>query len=272
MTDKPERDLAPAVTRSLSLLTLLEESAGAPLTLSDIARALGIAKSSTANLVNVLEEGRMIQRVPQGYILGRRTAELGGAFALQFNQIREFYGVCEVSDVLRREVVQVVMLDEDRTLYLARHEGTARSRLGTPLGSRLPAALTASGNALLAKMDDDDVLELLGPESTWTRADGRTTLDMDELLGRLATVRRRGYAVDSSEAYSGVTGIAVALEPWAPGDPPLSLAAALPIDRATPDRIQEVAGALAEAVVELTNPLARKPLALSPNLPLPIHP
>ena len=33
----------------------------------------------------------MVQRVPLGYQLGRRTAELGGAFAAQFHQVREFY-------------------------------------------------------------------------------------------------------------------------------------------------------------------------------------
>lgn len=257
MPAKNERDLAPAVTRSLGILTLLEESQGAPLTLSDIARALDIAKSSTANLVSVLEEGRMIQRVPQGYLLGRRTAELGGAFAMQFNQVREFYGVCDASDVLRPEVVQVVMLDGDKTLYLARHEGTARRRLGTPLGSRLPAALTASGNVLLAQMEDDEVIETLGADSTWPRADGRTQLDIDELLGRLATVRRRGYAVDGSEAISGITGIAVALDPWAPGDPPLALAAAVPVDRAVQERVEAIAAALQEAAQELTNPLSR---------------
>ena len=89
----PTRDPAPAVTRALRVLELLEQSGGAPLTLSDLSRALGAAKSSTSNVCAVLEDGGMIRRVETGYRLGRRTAELGGAFAHQFNQIREFYGV-----------------------------------------------------------------------------------------------------------------------------------------------------------------------------------
>src|SRR5699024_11637500 len=63
------RDPAPAVTRSLRILTLLAEASGRPLTLSDIARALGLAKSSAANLCLALEQGEMIQR----------TAEIGRA-------------------------------------------------------------------------------------------------------------------------------------------------------------------------------------------------
>ena len=55
-----ERDPAPAVTRALRILGLLAESAGVPQSLSDIARALGIAKSSTANLCQVLEDGAIV--------------------------------------------------------------------------------------------------------------------------------------------------------------------------------------------------------------------
>lgn len=87
-----------------------------------------------------------------------RTAELGGAFASQFTQIREFYSVCESSPVLASELVQMVILDDRDALYLARYEGAHSSRVGAPLGSRLPAALTGAGRALLMRLDDAHVL------------------------------------------------------------------------------------------------------------------
>ena len=151
-TERTGRDPAPAVTRSIRLLGLLAERRGS-MTLTELATGLGLAKSSTANLCLALEAAEMVQRVPLGYQLGRRTAELGGAFAAQFHQVREFYSVCEVSPVLRHELVQVAMLDGRDALYLARFEGSAVMRLGTPLGSRLPAALTATGRALLMRLD-----------------------------------------------------------------------------------------------------------------------
>ena len=58
-----------------------------------------------------LESARMIERVAAGYRLGMRTAELGGAFASQFTQIRELYTVCEASPVLADELVQMAILD-----------------------------------------------------------------------------------------------------------------------------------------------------------------
>jgi hypothetical protein len=54
--------------------------------------------------------------------------ELGGAFLTGFDQIREFYRVCEDSEVLRRQLVQIAMLDGARVLYLAVHEGRSDSR------------------------------------------------------------------------------------------------------------------------------------------------
>jgi TRAP-type mannitol/chloroaromatic compound transport system substrate-binding protein len=48
----------------------------------------------------------MIERIARGYRLGLRTAELGGAFAAQFNQVREFYAMCEASEILAKEMIQ----------------------------------------------------------------------------------------------------------------------------------------------------------------------
>src|SRR5699024_4517525 len=184
------RDPAPAVTRSLRILGLLAESSGTALTLSDIARALGLAKSSTANLCLALEQGEMIQRTAEGYRLGRRTAELGGAYALGFNQVREFFDVCAASPVLAGEVVQIAMLDGTDVLYLARPEGRAPYSLGTPIGSRLPAALSATGQAILATLDESVVADLLAGVQVRAMSEA-DPLPLPDLPARGRTVRER---------------------------------------------------------------------------------
>lgn len=252
--EPPVRDPAPAVTRSLRILTLLAESGTRAQTLSDIARSLGLAKSSTANLCLALEQGAMIQRTAEGYRLGRRTAELGGAYALRFNQVREFFEVCTNSPQLAGEVVQIAMLEGADVLYLARHEGRRPYSLGTPIGSRLPAALSATGNAILATMADAEIEALLAGVRVQavSESDPRS---LEDLLARIADVRRRGYAVDRGESFAGVIGVAVALPPWAPSDPLLAMGAALPADSAAAD-VRRVAAGLVEAARLLTNPLA----------------
>ncbi|GEK81042.1 IclR family transcriptional regulator [Agrococcus baldri] len=252
---KGDRDPAPAVSRALRILTLLADAEGLPMTLSDIARALELAKSSTANLCAALEEGGMIEREAGGYRLGRRTAELGGTYAQQFNQVREFYGVVAASPALHGEVVQIAMLDGRDALYLARHEGRSPYRLGTPLGSRLPAPLSATGLALLARLDDGEVRTLLRGSEPFPQLTPESITTVDELLPQLAAVRERGHAVDRGGSFGGIVGVAVALDPWVPADPPLALGAALPAEQADEARIVEVGEALRDVVTALTNPL-----------------
>ncbi|WP_413318820.1 IclR family transcriptional regulator [Agrococcus sp. 1P02AA] len=254
-TSKGERDPAPAVSRSLRILTLLADSEGVPTTLSEIARALGIAKSSTANLCAVLEEGAMIERDSGGYRLGRRTAELGGAYAQQFNQVREFYGLVAASPVLHREVVQIAMLDGSDALYLARHEGRSPYRLGTPLGSRLPAPLSATGVALLSRLGDEEARALLQEVEPFPQLTPDSITTVDDLLPQLAAVRERGFAIDQGGSFGGIVGVAAALEPWAPADPPLAIGAALPAEHVDEERIAQVGAALLQVVAALTNPL-----------------
>lgn len=252
--DRTTRDPAPAVTRSIRLLDLLAQRG--PLTLTELAGALGLAKSSTANLCLALEASAMVERVAEGYRLGRRTAELGGAYAAQFQQVREFYAVCDASPVLRYELVQVAMLDGADALYLARHEGSSRVRIGTPLGSRLPAALSATGRALLMRHDDARVSELLADRVPFPKLTDHSPTDMASLLDRLAESRERGWALDAEESYPGIVGVAVPLEPWAPGDPPLALGVGMAAAATDTAHIERVARALQDAADRLTNPFS----------------
>lgn len=252
--DRAGRDPAPAVTRSIRLLGILAD-AGAPMNLTELATELGLAKSSTANLCLALEAGGMISRTAAGYQLGLRTAQLGGAFAAQFNQVREFYNVCEASPVLREELVQVAMRDGRDALYLARHEGSRLVRFGTPLGSRLPAALSATGRALLMGLTDDEVTRLL-EGADLPQLTGRSTRDLPSLLKILAEARSRGWTIDDGESFAGIVGIAVPLGGWNPSDPDLALGVALPAAEATYDRVERVGHALQDAARALTNPFS----------------
>lgn len=255
--ERTNRDPAPAVTRSIRLLGLLAESMR-PLTLTELAGGLGLAKSSTANLCLSLEAGRLIERVPRGYRLAVGIAELGGAFAAQFNQVREFYSVCESSDVLSTELVQVAMLDDRDTLYIARHEGSRTSHLGTPLGSRLPAALSATGRALLMTFTDTEIASLLEGTLPLPMLAASGVIDLERLLAKLRRARELGWALDEEESFPGVVGVAVPLPGWAPGDPLLALGVGLPSAEATPARIERVGQALLSAADSLTNPLRNR--------------
>ena len=131
---------APAVTRAVRILGLLADAPRQVRTLTEISRELGVAKSSVSNLCVALEEGGLVRRSGGGYLLGRRTVELGGAFLNGFDQIREFYRVCEDSEVLRRQLRADRHARRRRVLYLAVHEGRERFPLSANVGDRYPAS------------------------------------------------------------------------------------------------------------------------------------
>src|SRR3954462_14503006 len=154
MTDgTTESSPVPAVARASAILSALAEAAGRPLTVSDLARQLGLPKSSTANLCLALEVERLLTRQDSGYLLGRRLVELGGAYLSTIDQVQEFYAACRRQPNISRQTARGAVLDGLDVLYLARYDGTQPIRLTANIGDRFPAHCTATGKALMALLE-----------------------------------------------------------------------------------------------------------------------
>ncbi|MDB5375825.1 MAG: transcriptional regulator [Rubritepida sp.] len=110
---------------------------------------------------------------------------------------------------------------EGTTLRLERTlEGSGPIRVhATPRFMGGVAFYRAPGRALLARRSDAEVRALY--PRTLRSAAAEAPASLEELLDRLAVVRRQGYAETSNEGFPNVAGIAVAVE--APGEPPLAL-------------------------------------------------
>jgi len=248
---------APAVLKAVRILDLLAVSPGRARSLSDIARDLGIAKSSTSNLCASLEEGGLIRRTETGYLLGRRVVELGSAYLAGFDQIREFYRYCEESSVLSGQLVQIAMLDGARVLYLAVHEGRERFPLSASVGDRYPASATAVGTALLAQLEPGEIRALYKDPAQLVSLTNRSTADLAALERKLDLARERGYAVDDGEVHLSVLGIAVVVPSTRVGVPSFAVGASIVHQGAEADEAEKdmVLGALRDAARELTRPV-----------------
>lgn len=201
----------PAVARAAAILGVLARAQGAPLSLSDLARQLGLPKSSTANLCQALEAERMIGKRDGGYTLGRRLVELGGAYLSSVDQVRQFYDACREQPHLSRQTARVAVLDGTDVLYLARFDGTQPIRLTANIGDRFPAHCTATGKILLSRLPAAVLDERLRGQTRLVQLTERSIGDPGALRAELDRVRAAGYALDDEETTPGVTCAAIAV-------------------------------------------------------------
>jgi len=245
----------PAVARAGAILTALAEASGRPLTVSDLARQLGLPKSSTANLCLALEGERLISRVETGFQLGRRLVELGGAYLSTMDQIQEFYAACRRQPNISRQTARVAVLDGLDVLYLARYDGTQPLRLTANIGDRFPAHCTATGKALLAMLDPRALDERLRGRQRLVALTDRSITDPAALRAELDTVRERGYAVDDEETTPGVTCLALAVAGFRTDSDPFALSVTS-VSTALDDVLRaKLLAELRDVASSLSNPL-----------------
>ncbi len=255
----PEADsLAPAVTRAARILELLAESGGEPVGPSELARRLGLPKSSIANICGALADAGLVRRIATGFALGRRLAELGGAYLASVDQVQEFYEASRRLPAGSEETVQFAVLDGLDVTYLARHDGRQPVQLTSGIGRRLPAFSTATGKAALASLPAEDLTRRLDGLTTLPRATRKAHATVDELLADLAEIRRRGYAIDDEQTMEGVVCYGVMVPSRQPGgDGPCAASMTLLKVRATAERVPALIADLHRLAAELSDPVRR---------------
>jgi IclR family transcriptional regulator, blcABC operon repressor len=250
-----EASLAPAVTRAVAVLDALAAEPGVAAGTSELSRRLGLPKSSIANICAALVEAGLLRRAGPGFRLGRRLAELGGAYLSAVDQVQEFYDACESLDTASEETMQLGILDGTEVTYLARHDGRQPIRLASEIGRRLPASCTAMGKAAMASLDGDELTERLRGLRWLPTMTAKSHRTVDSLMADLERVRARGYAIDDEETAEGVVCYAIAVRPRRAGDNPYGASVTLLKARATEERLDLLVADLRRLAGMLSDPL-----------------
>jgi DNA-binding IclR family transcriptional regulator len=201
-------------------------------TLTDIAMALGIAKSSASNLVSTLEAARMVRRSGTGWVLGYKVLELGQSMLASTTLVSEFRRITNALPTLQNDTALLAALDGMDVIYLARHDGRQPIRLASDIGRRMPASVTALGKAMLASLPEDVLDARLAGLTVLPRPTKRAHRNVAELRRDLAQVRQRGYAIDDEQNTIGVTCFAVSVTSAAQ---PIAVSTTLLTQRVRPD-------------------------------------
>lgn len=177
---------------------------------SELARRLGLGKSSVHRVLTTLVAEGLVEQNPVtgNYRLGIVMFELGEAVRVHMDLHAAAGPVLAALREQTRESCQVGILDGCDVVYVDRLESPQTLRLFTETGRRVPVNCTSSGKILLAHLDGAELDRVLAaaPMAALTP---RTITDRDRLVDELATVRRRGFAEAVEERELGVVSIAV---------------------------------------------------------------
>ena len=191
--------------RLLKVFLSREEELG----VSELARRLGLGKSTVHRLLSTLAQEGLIQQDPTtgGYRLGLVVFELGEAVRVHLDLHSAAGPVLASLREQTRESSQVGVLDGHEVVYVDRLESSQSLRLFTETGRRVPVHCTSSGKVLLAHLSatrQAEVLDGLQLEALTPH----TITDIDALRAELVKVRRRGWAEAVNEREIGVASVA----------------------------------------------------------------
>lgn len=203
---------APAARQALGILNLLARQSS-PVPAAAIARELELPRSSVYHLLSVLQdEGFVVHlREESRYGLGVAAFELGFAYSRQ-QPLRRI-----AQTTLARLVDTTThnghfaVLDGADVLYLIEQRAVGRPSLVTDVGVRLPAHLTASGQAMLAALAPGQLRALYPSRRALVRRLDRGPATQAELRAVLAEVREQGYAWEEGSVTAGFSSVACAV-------------------------------------------------------------
>jgi DNA-binding IclR family transcriptional regulator len=196
--------LAPALDRGVRILDIVSKSKTFP-TLSDLARELGIARSSAHALCTTLVQLELlIRRSDQTFQLGPHVMRWSNAFAQQSDVATEFAGLWDRETELPGATITLSVLEGSDVIYLAaRNSSVSHSLIEFRAGMRLPAAFTATGKAFLSHMSDFEVRRLYWDGLPEARTQ-KSVQSLDHLIEELHEIRKSGYSCDDQQVADGI--------------------------------------------------------------------
>lgn len=244
-----------SVGNALTALHMLRSNG--PMKVTELAEALGIARSTAHRMVAILQShGFASVDEGQRYSTGPALLRLGASAISGLGVRRVARPVLSSLARATGETCELAILDGTDVLLIDVAEGTQSLRVVDELGGRAPAHLTAAGKAILAALPrarlnllyDGREYETVTPYSINSR------LSLDEELDR---VRSDGFASVRMELGVEYVGVAAAIR-LPIGNDPAAITIALPALRADEDFASSLGPVVSAAASAITTYVAEE--------------
>lgn len=196
----------------LRILESFDRDAVDEMSLSEMARRIGVSRSSAFRLVHTLQRLGYLEREDEtkNYRLGARVMSLGYSFLASK----------DIAELARPELqrlraqthcsTHLGILDGAEVIYIARFAAHKPVSAMIAVGARVPAHATTMGRMILAHKPAAYVKEHFGGRALATFSD-QTPRTLEALLSALEGDRRRGYVISHSSFEAGIASIAAPL-------------------------------------------------------------
>ncbi|MCB5912426.1 IclR family transcriptional regulator [Streptomyces pinistramenti] len=253
--------IVPAAAQVLAVLRYLARQAG-PVPAAVISRDVGLPRSTTYHLLDTLVHDGFVVHLAEErrYGLGVSAFELGSGYSRQapFQRLARVPLAALVDRT--GHSAHLAVLHGREVIYVIEERALGRPPLVTEVGVRLPAHLTASGRAMLARLPRAQVRALFPDPSAFVERTGTGPGSLSALHHLLIAVRRRGYATEEGEVTAGFSSVAAPVLDH--GSHPIAgVAATFPAAQVDAEQRGHIADQVARTARELTLRVGGTPAA-----------
>jgi len=210
MAEHTPETVAPiqSVDRAIQILQFLTEVP--ELSTSEIARRLGVHRSTASRLLATLEYRDVVEQVSErgAYRLGLGVLRMAYPVSTRFDLARDGQAICDALADTTQETTNIAILDQDHAVTITQSTGQQMVGVaGQYVGQRVPLHATSTGKLLLAYAPDEVWQQLVSqPLERYTEA---TQQDVTQLAEELRSIRKRGWSSAVGEWEEGINALAV---------------------------------------------------------------
>ena len=236
-----------SVDHALQLAVILQVEG--PLTVSEAAQRLGVARSTAHRLLSTLvyrdfavqNENRSYRVGPVLEIAAQTQSNVAAIRAAALGPLRALVDALD-------ETANVSIRTGRTVRFIASVECTRALRVGNREGMVFPAHQVTGGLVMLAALSDDELAALYAPAP----ADpSEERPDLAQLRAELRAIRRSGTALNLERAETGVVAVGRAVTNPS-GETIAAVSVSMPSVRHSPQRLKEVIAALTSAAAAIS--------------------
>ncbi len=178
------------------------------MTLSDVAKKVDITRASARRLLITLESLGYVHQEDNFFSLTPKVLDLGYSYFaalpwtdLAYENMKNVVNECKLS-------CSISILDGTNVICIMRIAATRILSEGIHVGSRLPAAYTATGRLFMTHMNDKELYEYTN-KLPYKKMTDNSIIDSSTLYKKLMDEKKLGYQIVIEEIEDGLVSIAV---------------------------------------------------------------